>query len=282
LLQEVTDEISRPDSELHDVSKSSQNWDIFSAIESCRPLLQRIEGLATKDQGLKKKRIWKRDKDNTATLDEICGQLEARSHCTALYLSALRSSQLSIIENKLKTFVEDIKRGKRDVSRALNAVDHESEADAGWSVIRRELAADGITDVDFEAHKSSIKALLQERLPSYYESLFQPGTQAINSSVEASGSRPNGTPLGNSISEHTPALKRGSRDRSNLGPIAKTDEKSRASHAHVDNAASTPNDSQGEGLRSTYLSSTANSKERCFTSVKGNCYWSRKALMSNF
>jgi hypothetical protein len=42
-------------------------------------------------------------------------------------------------------------------------------------MLRRKLVEDGITDLDIEAHASSIRALLQEKLPSYYDIHARPG-----------------------------------------------------------------------------------------------------------
>lgn len=142
-------------------------------INSFRPLLQQLQVLVTKDHNLKKKRVWRRDKDSTVALDHIQRQLDFRTRSIDQYLSTMRSSQLAFIEKKLETFVQELKHGIRPVG-------HESDADAQWSVLRRKLIEDGITDVDIEAHAPSIRALLRDKLPSYNEIHAGPAHEGDN------------------------------------------------------------------------------------------------------
>ena len=237
-LQKVADEVSKPDFKIRDVGKAECDKLAFDlAAIRCQLLL--IDGLAAKDQGLKKKRIWKRDRDSTAALDMFHHQVASHIQIMSSWLSKWQNA---LLLKEVERIVAEMNRGNRKLPHTTNvgSREPEAEADEGWSMIRRELAADGITDVDFEAHKSSIKALLRERLPPYYESHFAPGAQGVNDSVGPSGVSRSGTSLRGSGSEPATLLKR---DKS-------SDEKSRASRAHIDDASSKRISSQGEGLPS--------------------------------
>lgn len=143
----------------------AKRQEVAVLINGYRPLLHRIQELVTRDQSLKKKRIWKRDKVNTVALDQIRRLLDSRTLTIDLFLSTLRMSQrdqLALTQKKLQTLMKQLK--------AVGGSDSEQwDADAQWAVLRRKLAEDGITDIDIEAHMSSIRALLQEKLPSYHE-----------------------------------------------------------------------------------------------------------------
>lgn len=170
-LLEVKSEISKPDSKIHDTNEPGCN-ELRILTKSFRPLLEDLEKLVMKDQGLKKKRIWRRDKDNAAALDRIHRQLELRTPMLGFYISTMKHSQLAQFQEKLGIAMVELDR--RDSLGRSGQIDGEWDYNQ-WPVheqlmvLRRELAEIGITDIDIEAHKSSIKALLRERLPSYHE-----------------------------------------------------------------------------------------------------------------
>jgi hypothetical protein len=228
---------------------------LASLITSYRPLLQQLEALAIKDQGTKKKRIWRRDKDNTAALDQLHRQLDFRTQSLDLYLPTLRTSQLALIEQRLEAFVEEFKRGAPGTPRGVNALDDESEADAQWSALRRQLLEEGITDVDIEAHKSSIRALLQERLPSYYEA-------HIGSAQPEANDTPVGSREATSGPQNGPSLVR---EPSNHASSRGEEDKPRTTQTPLGDPGHIPSGSQGEDVHSASLLSTADSQKRSFT-----------------
>jgi hypothetical protein len=179
ILRVLAEDLSKPESIIQDLGEV-QLEQIASIIKSYRPYLLQVEKYAKGDQSHKKKRIWGRDKDRlTPALDVIHRQLELLNDSLRTHVSYLESRQLALMQNKLGALVEEFKSTGLGSSHPLQAGDQQFDADAQWSMLRRKLVEDGITDLDIEAHTSSIRALLQEKLPSYYD------IHARSGSVEA-------------------------------------------------------------------------------------------------
>ncbi|KAF7512578.1 hypothetical protein GJ744_000839 [Endocarpon pusillum] len=153
-LKEIKHELSQPNSKIRSAEQARQEA-LATIVKSYRPLLHQIHQFATKDQGFKKKRIWRSHKPNSSVLDRFHRELQFQTQTINLYLSTLTATT---------------KPGPaQEAPGTLQAVHQGSEADAQWSLLRLRLIEDGITDTDIEAHTTSIRALLQERLPSYHD-----------------------------------------------------------------------------------------------------------------
>lgn len=257
-LKEVIHEVSKPESKIQYVDGTKRE-ELGAVVDGCRPLLEHLENLVTKDQGLKKKRIWKRDKDNTPALDHIHRQLDFRRHSLNLYLSTLRSSQLALIEKKLETFVEEFKRGGREASRTSNSADQESALDVQWSVLRHELAEDGITDTDIEVHKSSIRALLQEQLPSYYDAQSASSPEEVNKSL-------------NRLEGSHQSIRGFLEGEPSDGLFLNEDKNHQVRQPCDVDPDSLPNNPQGEAVSCIFIFDAANSNKRCSTLLIGDYY----------
>ena len=166
-LQEVKIEASEPESKTNNADEARCD-DLHVLIAGFRPLLENLDKLVTEDQRLKGKRIWRRDKDKVAAVDHIDRQLELRIRKVDSYLSVLRNNQLARVLEKTGKIMEVFDRRHEPLGRS-SPMHGEAEFDVQWSLLKHELVEDGMTIVDIEAHKSSIKALLQDRLPSYHE-----------------------------------------------------------------------------------------------------------------
>lgn len=184
-LKDITNELSRPESKIRSAEQAKREA-LATIIKSYRPLVQQLEQFATKDQGLKKKPMWRSRKNNTAALDRFHRELQFQTQTINLYLSTLTPSHLAPIKKQQENSIKGSKHGVGEASYTLQPLDRGSEADAQWSLLRRQLVEDGITDIDIEAHTSSIRALLQEKLPSYYDIHSGPSLEETNGSAEAS------------------------------------------------------------------------------------------------
>jgi hypothetical protein len=167
-LNGIVGEVEKPGSRIlgQDKAKSEE---LANIIKGHRPILEQLDKLVTKDRGLKKKRIWRPEKDNTAALAQIHMQLDFQIQSINLFLSSRMTTQIALIEKKLEAFVTEFGREHRDESLLGTTGDADRQAEAQWARFRNELVEDGITEADIEEHKSSIKALLREGLPSYSE-----------------------------------------------------------------------------------------------------------------
>jgi hypothetical protein len=169
ILRVLAEDLSKPESIIQDLGEV-QLEQIASIIKGYRPYLLQVEKYAKGDQSHRKKRIWGRDKDRlTPALDVIHRQFELLNDSLRSHVSYLESRQLALMQNKLGALVEEFKSTGLGSPHTLQAGDQQFDADAQWSMLRRKLVEDGITDLDIEAHASSIRALLQEKLPSYYD-----------------------------------------------------------------------------------------------------------------
>jgi hypothetical protein len=252
---------------------------------SYRPLLDQLDQLAAKDQGLKKKRIWRGHKDNTAALDRYHRELQFQTQTINLYLSLF-----SPPKNPDKAFHEDLGRGGREISTTAPVYVQGTELDVQWMWLKRRLVEDGITDIDIEAHTSSIRALLQERLPSYYDIHYGPSVEQRDGSGQASaGSRgilprttsePDHrasttirndaqTDLGHSTQAAGPAMLSSFstaqvRNKVTHAPSQAEDDERRLSekYRHAE-PAHAPRSSGGERKHSAFLLDSANSSKQC-------------------
>jgi len=176
-LKYVAKELSEPRSYIK-LAEPAEREALAAIIRNYRPPVEQLDQLAAKDQGLRKKRIWRGHKDKTPALDRFHRELQS----ITLHLSTL-------LKMLGKTFHEDIERGGREISSTAPAVG-QVEVDVQWLLLRDRLAEDGITDIDIEAHTSSIRALLQDRLPSYHDIYSGPSVEQHDGSGQAStGSR---------------------------------------------------------------------------------------------
>lgn len=163
--------MSKPDSKIRSAEQARQEA-LATIVKSYRPLLHQLHQFATKDQGFKKKRIWRSHKPNSAVLDRFHRELQFQTQTINLYLSTLTAT---------------IKPGPaQEAPDTLQAVHQGSEVDAQWSLLRLRLIEDGITDTDIEAHTTSIRALLRERLPSYHDLPSGPGLLETDTSCDTS------------------------------------------------------------------------------------------------
>jgi hypothetical protein len=183
-VKDITIDLSEPKSNIR-LAEPAKREALAAIIRSYRPLLEQLDQLAAKDQTLKKKRIWRGPKDNTVALDRYHRELQFQTQTLTLYLSLIYT-----FESPEKSFHEDFERGGREISSTAPAAGQGAEVDVQWSLLRRRLVEDGITDIDIEAHTSSIRALLQERLPSYYDIHSGPSVEQHDGSGQVStGSR---------------------------------------------------------------------------------------------
>lgn len=265
---------------------------LFDIIKTYRPLLLQLRKLATKDQNLKKKRIWRRDKDNTAALDDITRQLNVRTQTIELYLSTQSISPLQL------TTLETSKGESLYASHTSQELGSRNEVDEQWSVLRRKLVEDGITDIDIEAHMSTIRSLLQDKLPSYYDTQPSPSLEEGHGSVTPStglravmprsDSEPNrlgpspfdndeerdfgqsGRPSVRTLS--SPGLRSPGDRQMNGGSFQTKYGRRRLSHSA--DPASALETSQGEAkIQPVLHSDAANTRKQCFISEIGNCYF---------
>jgi len=298
ILKQVRDDLSKPESEIQH-AKQAESEALVTMIGGYRRLLQQLDNLAAKDHSLKKKRIWKRDKDNTAAVGQLHGQLNSLTVTISIYLSTRRGSQPSFPD-----FAEEVKNGGQDAFVPSQAVNQESEADAQWSVLRRKLVEDGITDVDIEAHTSSIRALLQDKLPSYYEIYTGPNVEETTEVTKASTSSHEVAMRKTSQLEHGAFTPGDHNDEADFGRCARPgvsssfsrrlsplnghganyglalpkEDKNRVSHTYSADAGSGANYSQGKRIPSTFVLNTADSEKEYFILLTGNFYFVRPVL----
>ena len=245
-LQLIKNELSTPESNIRRAQQAKREA-LSTIIESYRPLVQQVEQLAANDESLKKKRIWRSHKQSKTTLDRLHRELQFQTQTINLYLSTLTTAPHLLSNNEQReTVVQDSAREGGLASATRQAVDQEPGADAQWSLLRRMLVEDGITDIDIEAHTSSIRALLKEKLPSYYDLPSRHVPEEANDSPQTSAGSRGRKPYRISQEEPTTPLTREGADH---GLVSTENNKHLVPQSHGADPAYIRNNAQGQGVQ---------------------------------
>ena len=101
------------------------------SVNGYRAPLEHLERLTTKDQGLKKKRIWKRDKDNGPALLHSLAELSFQGIDS--YLSVMKAHRDLITEKLLETLLEEVKIDGKDHHQVISLVEQGPECSIEWA-----------------------------------------------------------------------------------------------------------------------------------------------------
>ena len=162
LVKELQDEAENPQSILN-VRGASRRQDLMGPIQNLEIVLEELDGIVKKYQGLarREKRIWNQLRLATEDLDQI--RVKLAFHMTAIntFCESLSRGKLVQIESILLELVKEVQQGRRRPSLASIAEEHDT---SGWRELELELAEDGISAADVSEHKAAIRVFLLGRL----------------------------------------------------------------------------------------------------------------------